>query len=80
MYVACGFSGIRGRFQNIANHLYSYLIIYSISYVFLQKAFKESPPKEAQPDVVVNAEIQQKEAMVVKFTEASGMLPCYSLQ
>lgn len=57
-----------------------YLFIHSVLLVFMQKAFKESPAKDPQPVVVANAETQQREAMVVKFSEASGMLPCYSLQ
>lgn len=46
----------------------------------VKKAFKEPPAKDPQPVPVPNVEVQQKEAMALKFSEASGMLPCYSLQ
>lgn len=48
--------------------------------VLLQKAFKEPAVKEPHSGVELNEAGQQKEAMISKFSEASGMLPCYSLQ
>ncbi|KAG0717844.1 Nuclear RNA export factor 1 [Chionoecetes opilio] len=49
----------------------------------VKKAFKESPAPATEPQpvavAITSAEAQQKEAMAVKFSEASGMLPHYSL-
>lgn len=46
----------------------------------IKKAFKEPAVKEPQSGVKLDEAAQQKEAMISRFSEASGMLPCYSLQ